>query len=479
MNRVHPSELITPSRLDVFSKIDLARSILGGFQSSWAQAIFEEYLLARNPTGKFSENGTKFSTKDYVVEFQKICSSLKTEGFLDRLSKIPITTRGIENGAHRLAASLVLNSEVVTQPSAKLPQIYDYKHLEKIGLPSIYSDSMAFNYLTFKGTTRALMLTGMTAVEIKEVIARISKKLELVYVKTVDLTPIGQRRLVSLAYDFNPWWEDKFVETMAWERFHTGPSSAALILFEPGSEDLRKIKEDLRGSVIPNEFERKIHGTDFFSDTLTLGEVFLNRNSLDFINQSPIGSESRLLPQIQELKKTMVTKHINDWAVDGSAVLEIYGIRKAQDVDYVVHGDQLLPRLKGFDLHNGEYSKYPFSVSDVVFDPRLHMIYKGVKYLSLSAVLFQKTYNGTLKNFEDANRIVNALLNASPTYREPSSQVRARRWKLEIVLLSTLESVVSRLPRNIQIRVRRCLSSARKAVKYFLEKIASLIRRMI
>jgi|LakMenE01Jun11ns_1017448.scaffolds.fasta_scaffold9957867_3 hypothetical protein len=460
--------LITASRLDVFSKIDFVQTYLDGFQTSWAKSIYRGFLSASRPDGKFDENGSKFSLEDYERDFIQLIESCKKNGYQSSISRIPTTKNGIVNGAHRLAVALCLNLEVSTEAVDEEDQIYDYRFMNRIGLSSNYRQQMAWNLVSRRQDSRVFLLTNLNDEVEKKVVQGIREFAEIVTVERINLTKIGERRLMELAYGHNDWWRPQFRESMVSERFSSGDNTCTAV-FTIGSDSSRAQEQKLsiRKLLGSEHFDRQIHGSDNFSDTITLAEVLLNRNGVHFMNTAPIDSESRIFDLLGGHKIFEDTAHVQiPWCIDGSAVLEMYGIRRARDIDFIAMDVESMPReIRNIgDNHISEFSKYPIGLEEVILDPRLHFRYKGNKLMSLSTLTFIKSSLLDIKAVEDINLISKFYEFGGPTYVDGDLRNKARLWKIELLLNSILTSLISPLPEKMRNSVKSFLSRVRTLV---------------
>ncbi len=463
-------DLITASRLDVFSKIDYVRTYLDGYPTSWSRAIYRSYLHATKPSGDFNENGTKFSIQDYERDFIELIKSCRESGFDSSISKIPVSKRGIVDGSHRLAISLCLGLKPEVEDSNEEDHVYDFRFVNRIGLDPIYRQHMSWNLLTYRNDSRAFLLTDLDKSLEDRVIDAISDFAQIVTIEKVDLTKIGQRRMMELAYGHNEWWKPQFRESMVSERFSRDRGTCSTVFFI-GSDlsRLNDFKSSLRELLGNSNFDRQIHGTDFFSDTIALAEVFLNKNGLHFINNAPIDSESRIVSilggpiQHEEADGLAVP-----WCIDGSAVMEIYGVREARDIDYVsINDGKLLPSIKkAGENHKKEFFKYPISEYDLVSDPRLHFRFKGHKFMALSTLMFIKSSLLDAKALQDINLIARFFDSGGPVYSTSDMRSRARLWRFELILNAIFVKVIGFLPVDSQDSLKKSISRLRKMVIY-------------
>jgi hypothetical protein len=247
------------------------------------------------------------------------------------------------------------------------------------------------------------------------------------------------------------------VEKLVAER-HLGPEKKNYyVIFQVervGQE--QEIKQTLRNQVSKSlGEERQIHGSDNHLETLRLVEPLLNRNSRQFLNFSPIGSENRILENVFSCGFSSNLKDNQQWCIDGSATLEIFGIRKANDLDYV---SQIpLNGVTRADLHNSEYFAFPTSIEEVIFDPRKHLRLEGLKFISLPALVEQKVTRAESKDNTDVSLVARFLFGgASFSSAEAASHSQAA-WRARIWVGRKLEGLLKILPRVLEPRARKTL----------------------
>lgn len=460
---MRPEEALSAQRLDVFGKIPFARSMIMGTSDSWSRELYFNCLLAMKPLGNFDEDGIKFTLNDYEEAFRTVVESLSRNGFDPLQSSVPLDRYGIAwNGAHRLAAALALDiPQVFASDTGEIPQVYDFHFFLRSGMPDVYLSELAWQFCLHMPDTRAIVLSNFETEDSQNLVRTLRKSVQLVYSKTVKLTPIGQRRLMDLCYGHLPWFSSAVAEKLKLERF-SGPGSneALLVLYElPDGVTERELKESLRGTLSSGEFERRIHGTDDWDETLSLAEVWTNWNSLHFLNHGQIEAEKRVLRHInaQQFPQESWTKT----CFDGGAVLEMYGIRRTQDLDHLCHSHEDSILALG-DCHNSEYSALAISPQNVVFDPRLHFRWSGFKFSALDVQLSRLVRTGNDKSKRDLSVILNFLREGEGAHHMNAEFEALRlRWIRKSKRQLLLEKLLSRLPKKLRNTIARIAANVR------------------
>ena len=234
--RINPNSLITNSRLDICSKIPLARAWALNRDEKWGRELYLNYLLRIEPSSGFSQDESKYSLKDYYKSYRELFESIKNNGF-DESRPLPHGKYGIVNGSHRVAITSVLNQNVSITHTNDLDHNYDFNFLNKIGLNDIYKDAMISEFLQIHKNIRVYCLFGLPEKVNRDIYDFIVSKRKLIYYKQVQLSQTGQRRLMKILYGRNTWWKNELMETLSYERFTKSFDSAVFVFMESKTID--------------------------------------------------------------------------------------------------------------------------------------------------------------------------------------------------------------------------------------------------
>jgi len=466
MTWTKPIELISAERLDVFARTDFARRRIAGQSDSWSRSLYREWLLTSG-TGKEMEDGTKISVQDYFRSFESVIDSIEANGFDARLGAIPVRNGVLANGAHRFAVSLVTNQQILIAETNEPTGIYDYRSMKKLGLSPVFIDAMAMSLIQATAKVRGIIIFGEAKSVVDQIEKEIRKTAGIIIRKRIGLTAIGRRRIVEIAYGHNDWWDQtELLEKMTAERFHDCPSHCDVIFtLESDVNSLQDRKERLRTLLPDQTFERKLHGSDFYFDSVYLAECVLNANSLLFLNFAPIGSECRILemlggpnPQFRPWSTEQ------DWCIDGSSVLELFGLRQANDIDFLsVEGSKVPENIQKLgNNHSEAYSRGQINPFEIINDPRNHLIYKGLKFISPSALLLNKFGENDPKSVSDVQLIVSTNAGDRGLYGSLDLQVIGllSRWGYRFISLT--DQALRCLPRKIEMPIRSFVARLRR-----------------
>ena len=440
-------------RLDLGARIPLARDMLAGQVSPYSFWLYESFIRAYEFAG-YGEDGQKFSFADYVVAFARLVRSMQSNGYQGE--GVP-TTNGrsgllLTNGAHRVVVSQLLGLSVpnVSQPQVSAPS-YSATELRKAGVPQQTVELFAFEMLEALPNTRALVLMGKAAKESKSVASELGGR--LLFVKRIELDVLGFQNLVWLCYGANEWWRPDLLEKMCIERGGTRAAQEVVICWYKGEDESsnQALKEQIRRKVLGRTgFERAIHGTDEYSDTSDLSNILLTPGGLRALRQGQLANRFDDLHRRIQSDCGDLSSGSDDWAITGSSLLDLFGIREARDVDFI--GSPPIPDLGDTEKSNGLIQSEGLRPEQLATDPRSSFRLRGVRFLSLDTVLQLKLSRGTQKDLED---LVLAKGLENSVKIDFSTPGRSRILTLRIRASQAYELLVGIFPEPVRPKLRR------------------------
>jgi hypothetical protein len=277
-------------------------------------------------------------------------------------------------------------NEVTNFTSSKLKSLGNANWLEMLdmGIPIHAVHSAVLDYSLKNRATRAFVFFSMDDELVSSLLRHLFNvsEIQIVYAESFDLTEIGKLNLIELCYGDKAFFTDRIQRRMSRERFvYSSKAFIVLYCWDKTSEELRGLKESLRSKLSGVTFERRIHGTDGLLDTQFLVEALTNHNSRLLLNRIKLSRNDRIFSRVPDL-----FRHNQDVCIDGSSVMELYGLRKSRDLDVIctnrVMANEVLS--SGFDLNNDHYRWLPLTAEQVIADPYLHVKLYGIKYTALT-----------------------------------------------------------------------------------------------
>ncbi len=448
------TNLISVNRLDVFSKTPLAFAWANDLDETWGLELYTSYMLSTRPSTGFAENNSKFSLVDYVESFRKLFKSLKTQGFDPSISAIPATQIGITDGSHRLAASLVLGKQVKRAESSELDHNYDFRFMQSVNFPENLIESTVLEFLEYAKNCTVFCAMGVTpklASNIQKCLS--DSDFNIVYIKSLILSRIGQRRLMKVLYGSNNWWSSELYEILSVERFSDSlPSYFFFVISKPIEEEVT-FKNKIRKLFFDDFSYKKFHSTDNREESIRVSESVLNKNSLVFLNEAPIESERRIIELIDD-HPYLSTLSPKNFAVDGSANLEIFGIRKAKDLDFIEIEHVFSEKPTPSASHNSEYKGLPINPTSLIIDPRNFATIEGYKFVNIPQTISFKAHRSEQKDLLDITNLCNKNVSGI-VYNNYGRNRELKYLRLKTVVRRRVNILISPLPNEIQVTIRK------------------------
>ena len=448
-----PWNLISVNRLDVFSKTPLAYAWANGLDDAWGQELYKTYMLATRPPKGYSEDDLKYSLEDYIQSFRTLFESIKLRGFDPKYGSIPSTELGITNGAHRLASALVLGENVVRKHSTEENHNYGFRFMQSVGIPEKYIDATVLEYLYYAQKSTVFCAMGITSSQA----ANIQKSMDqsgfsTIYVKAVKLSEIGQRRLMKVLYGSNDWWTIDFYESLALERFSNSDSTHFFFVESKLPEKEIFFKSEVREKYFDSYTFKKFHSSDNNEETLRIAQSVLNENSLLVLNEAPIESERRLIELIRG-HHYLQNLDPKNFAIDGSANLEILGIRKAKDLDFIEIQSKYSEVSPSPISHNLEYQHLPIEPSQLIIDPRNFAVVEGYKFVNIAQTISFKAHRAEEKDLLDISNLCERNVLGS-IYGDAKTRQAVVFLRYKVVLRKRVNRALAPFPTWVQKLVR-------------------------
>jgi hypothetical protein len=257
---------------------------------------------------------------------------------------------------------------------------------------------------------------------------------------------------MKVLYGHNKWWSPELYETLSIERFSEDKTSYFYFVESKLPQDEVNFKSQIRNLLFKSNF-KQFHSTDNREETLRVGESILNQNSLLVLNEAPIESEQNL---IQIIKKNPYLKELSPkhFAIDGSANLEIFGIRKAKDVDFIQTEKKFSENAVDAGSHNPEYEKIPLNPSMLIIDPRNYAVIDGYKFINIPQTISFKAHRGEYKDLIDIVSLCNRKYSGSD-YGDKKSRRSVMYLRFRTILRRRVNKLISPLPMIVQVFIRK------------------------
>tara|TARA_B100001093_G_scaffold214239_1_gene205539 strand:+ start:11875 stop:13866 length:1992 start_codon:yes stop_codon:yes gene_type:complete len=414
---IRPEHLLRYNRFDIAAKLIFIKDKIRQINCNFSKDIYRKHL---NVWNNFFENEPrKEKYEDFANSFVDLYHSIKQRGF-DKNNKIPVYERFAINGAHRIASSILLGTNLYTEPSdiskGQLDCSYKYfmnkKDFVASGLDRVYLDEMALEFCRVKKNLYTLSLFPSHNQSIEKISNLIHQNFEVIYSKTIKLNKKGQLNYIHNLYHGEAWVGNKqngypgAVEKSN-KCFINGDEVTVLLLESDNEKNLLSLKENVRS--VCNVGKHSIHINDTQEETWRIASSVFNENSIHFLNNSSFGKTEKFdsyLIQYKNILKNRKDKH--DFCVDASAVLSAYGLRDCRDLDFL-HLHNIGNLTNDISCHNMESHHYDVNKNDIICDPKMHFYCYGIKMASIEIIKNMKISRDEQKDRVDV-KLIGGLL---------------------------------------------------------------------
>ena len=406
-----PIKLLSKKRLDSIAKYIYAKNKLNKQKNNWANFVYKEHLRCLN---NFSEkNNDKESFRDFQTSFDHVINSL-SDGFDSEKSLLPIGKDNSPiNGSHRLGACLALNKEVST---IKLPIetfSYDYEHLRNKGIDENVLDYMTLEYGKLKKDFHTAIIFPIALEKITEIKNILSEYGDIFYEKKLPLSRNGIHNLVLQMYRDHEWnkKENTDFSSSLWHSYNRFVAEKEVTIFFIESTNVEKMitaKKKIREIFNLGNFP--IHISDDSEESIRISEQVLNENSLHFLNNAVMKKNKNFQNFFSEFDNWIKTNNYNkdDFCIDGSSILSVYGLREAKDLDYL-SSNKITCDEKEINIHNEHTSQYFSDINELIYNPKNYFYHNGYKFLTLNNIRKIKKKRNELKDKIDI-KLIDSIL---------------------------------------------------------------------
>ena len=355
-------------------------------------------------------NADKNSYDSYCLAFDNIFESINKHGFDKFKSLLPLAKNGsLLNGSHRLASSIVSDIKV---HSVKLDEDYmidDYKVLMQRNVPIDIIELAVCEFIKYSKNVYLAFLWPSSKEHLDSTVKRFDK---ILYSKELELNTNGAFNLLIELYKHMDWSgnennsyqgiNQKLVECFpSFEKF-------TVIAFQANSiDDVRTIKDEVRD--ICKIGYSSIHITDTQEEVIRISQLMFNSNGIHFLNYSKPYNYISIHKKIEEFKELVdqQTEYVlDDFVVDGSSTLCLYGLRESDDLDFLYSNSDDL-QLNQFHSHDESLEYHKELKEDLIYNPYFYFSYLGLKFIS-----FEQTYKFKKERGEEKDKTDCALMDA-------------------------------------------------------------------
>lgn len=416
---VPPQMLLCSKRLDVAVKVLYGREIVGQrsmFSDSDAADLYGRHIHLRTRGTEPNAYYRKDSVAAYRRQFSSVIADVSRNGF-DPSEPIPVSRKSgiILNGAHRLAAALVLGID-------RVPVLYDDNALGRAwgfdwffenGFSRREISEIALAWLELREFRDVVGILWPSEPNIHaDIIAYLRTLGDFLYLEKWDIgSAIREMVFDVYAYDYGASVEF-IANNIARKSERLERKGGEVVVFALSGEGLsgKFVKDSVRG-----RFGESIEAPDF--DIIHCGNDDEESRYLAMvaINQANMGAYScrtqpsqALIKRLQALEEYCRRNDIpaREVCVVGGACLDVIGVKASDDLDFVcsygIRRRNFFPGsgniLEEIDIANENYCKKIdvgdwWSDDDLINYGDLHCLVRGFKFARSELVVERKRYS--------------------------------------------------------------------------------------
>lgn len=398
VGRVDPQTLVSALRLDLGFKL----LYLDNFEKSpeYANHIYNLEIAAQTKYEMVDPDNIQInSLNKFKNKYAALANSIHENGFDPEVSLIPLSCNNVPiNGSHRLSLAIKKRTQVDVVLTELPNMIIDYRVYDSRRVPAESIEAASYRLLKEMKDLYCAILWPSGKSNWTQTSSLFSN---VIYEKTLSLSDIGQQNILWLCYQHMDWIGDETdnyygLKKKKFECFNPN-GDIKIIFFQSDSlQKVRRIKAEIRD--ICNIGFSAIHITDNRDEAMLLADFLLQpkvNGLLNFTNLQILD----YLKWIKELCDELSLLEKDKMVVVGGKVLELYGLRKASDLDVLYLGEKKLSEQ--IDVHNTYYAQQDLCVSDIVYLPSNHITLFGVKFICIDQLMKFKKQRGELKDIID------------------------------------------------------------------------------
>lgn len=463
----NPEVFLSPKRIDIAAKTIFARAYIEGNVSIWPEMVYREHIRAFN--NFYEKSPAKKNYDDFKNGFIKTIDSVRNNDNWKHIAPVFRSEEYLVNGAHRVAASIVLNDQINTiipKDIYKDNYNYDFFKKNKNNIPGIDDsilDYITIEYVSLKKKNIFVAVIFPTAEGFRnEAYEHLLKLGEIVNMKTFRHDEFIGKEVVKQLYfnSNNDEWNYGLDFDSAKDKADLcfdGLGDLQVYIIEANLDETTRIKEKKYLRNLWNKDKHSIHVTDTQEEANRLVRMFFNDNSRKFmqIEREQEFNSQKMYDMFNEYIK-LAPKDILEReriAIEGSAVLDLLGIRDAKDIDYISRDETVNFFSSDIEKHNQEENSYhSHNIDEILTNPKYYFYYKGYKFIDIIEIEKYKKNRNFDKNTKDTNdlKLIGGFLSRNSQY----TTLPAKNTK-ELPLVSIIVPVYN----TIDEYLSKCLKS--------------------
>jgi hypothetical protein len=396
-------------RFDLIVKYLYVKYINNNYNTDYFINLYKNHIFLFNNANE--EN--KKSINDFIISFNMLIDSIKNNGFNNNY-KIPINNNLITNGAHRLSVCYYFDIVPTYQITKPINQKYDYsffklRNNDKKLIEPIFMENCILEAIKINKDLKCLLFFPnfyKNEINFLKCLKIIKEKSIILFEKKINLTKKGLSNLIKEIYRGEEWIGGLFPDGInPGGKFNYVVDSTKeiqrLYLIVLFNNNIINLKKEIR-NIYKNH--HCVHTTDYFRDTFRTASALINENSIFFLdkcNLSYLSNNNKSL--LKEYFNIINNKdNFDEYCLTSSIILELFGLRKANDIDYLSINNDTICNNNQISCHKDIWLKYyNYTKDEIIFNPKYHFYFNGVKLSSIEIIKKMKENRNEIKDIND------------------------------------------------------------------------------
>lgn len=407
-----PNSLATWNRLDLGMRVIYLK--LKNKIPELAERFYFEDLRAQTLGSLIDpDNSSKYNFNIFKSIFDEVSSEIKLNGFDHRKTVLPVSAAGsILNGGHRLSAALFHQKEVAYILTDLPPITCDYKYFFDREVPVVFIEQAVLQLLKYmkNGFVAFLWPSGLKKISETEFLFD-----NIIYKKKLTLTSKGALNLLYQCYHHMDWigTEENRYQGLHQKLIECFPANGDILMIifqaKKGIDQVCKLKKKIRD--INGIGYSSVHITDTPEESLRIASLLCSENGLHYLNNANLISAQNLERIAQIAKRaTIAGVSSDDFLIDGSWLLDLYGLRRAEDIDIIASSSkQNIYRDMEFESRKKEIKHHQKDPDLLIYDAENFFYLFGLKFIGFNQLAVMKKNRNEPKDFLDVT-LMQALL---------------------------------------------------------------------
>lgn len=426
-----PALLLSLNRLDILARLNFLQ--MEDIDFPFAEEVYFETIRAQSDgTFKDPHDSTRTSFQAYVTSFRKLSQSLTT-GFSNTGPFVPLARDGsILNGAHRVAVALFKGIRVITIQTELEPLNADWDYLQARGVSDGHLQHLLYLFSAHAPHVYMAIFwpiaekLGIGPEMLKKEVNTVCLRGNLQMVKNIAFEAYKEMSWIGSPSNNFQGLEAK-LGISAGRLFEEQPVSVSIFQEREGLDEVRRVKATLRSH--DGGSTRAVHITDNGTETKYLAGLLFRGSGQHFLK---LGNPFRFATRgdLSAVRRKALEEGIepNSFAIDGSAILGLYGLREPRDFDFLTLDEEVANRLGG-DIRTEQLLHHEEPARRLIRSPRFHFELDELRIISLEQVARMKGNRQEIKDLDDL-KLLKPILEGEKKKFRPSQSARVRLFRL-------------------------------------------------